>query len=145
MWRRELRFEHIHRQRIAAPRAIRPLPRRPEGQGVIAPASTIPPATGAATLSEMNAPDEVQDRRDGDGDLRLARAGRDRRRHRVRRVVKAVREVEAQRSGNDEADDDVPGIHERSATLVPRSRPAMAGYRAFTVPLPSAYCEHWRR
>ena len=64
---------------------------------MIASGSTIPLATVAATLKEMNAPDEVEDGRHRDGGPRGERAGRDARRDRVGRIVEAVREVEEQR------------------------------------------------
>ncbi len=62
---------------------------------VIARVLTMPLAIVAATGPKEGA-DEVQDRRQDDRRLRLQRAGRDRRRHRVGGVGEAVREIERQ-------------------------------------------------
>jgi hypothetical protein len=59
--------------------------------------------------------DEVQDRRERDGDPRRQRARRDRRRHDVRGVVEAVREVEGERGGHDDDQDDVAAHDVRSS------------------------------
>ena len=76
------------------------------------PSLMMPPEMVMATSVERNAPTRFRMAASADGDLRAQRARRDGRRHRVGRVVEAVREVEEERQRDDQHDDEGE-IHRR--------------------------------